>query len=129
MYVFGNHSARNKDLASITIHRVFGVVLPFLLPFRNSSKIHTPEPLAADGFPDAAEMFVDVGKEASGNELLDGHGRSVRENGPAPRQLIVAQAPQYRGGRHRALFEERNRLSFGAIRVFWTEPLGLDKMC
>src|SRR5882724_13453599 len=70
-----------------------------------------------DGLPDAAEVLVDVDDQGAHDNLLGTQGRRVREDGPALRQLLVAQGANRRGCRRRALLEERARLHLAAARV------------
>src|SRR5882724_5690194 len=79
-----------------------------------ASRLRLAPASVADRLPDAADVRVDVGDQAVGDELLRGHRRRVREDGPALRQLIVSEGADHRGGGRRASLEERDRLRLGA---------------
>src|SRR5262244_3694909 len=67
-----------------------------------------------DRLPYAAVVFVSVVDEGGHNQLFHCHRGCVREEYPALRQLLVAEAADHGSCHGRTLSMERERLLFGA---------------
>src|SRR6266849_6013688 len=88
-----------------------------IFPLANSkvSLLWTAEPSAADCFPDAAEVLVDVDEQAVDDHLLGGHRGQALHQRTARRKLRVAQTTDRRGGGGAALPVQLDRLRAGAV--------------
>src|SRR5713101_2274148 len=88
-----------------------------IFPLANSkvSLLWTAEPSAADCFPDAAEVLVDVDEQAVDDHLLGGHRGPALQQSTTRRKLRVAQTTDRRGGGGAALPVQLDRLRAGAV--------------